>query len=382
VIPPHRENIRTDSPDRIFAAPSDKLRAIVAEIREVHETGRPILVGTQDVAESEELADKLTKAELPCVVLNARNDAEEAAIIAEAGTYGRITVSTQMAGRGTDIRLGGASGEDHDRVAELGGLYVIGTARYPSSRLDDQLRGRAGRQGDPGGSVYFASLNDELVLSNAPEVPHGIASDEETGEINAEAAHRHIDHAQRVAEGTDLEIHRNTWRYTRLIEQQRAQLLTYRERVLHTDLADESLEEQAPQRYDELAAELDPSTLSTACREIMLYHVDDLWAEHLAYLTELRESIHLHALARETPLDEFHRAAVPAFRDLLERAKDRAADTLAAVEVTADGVDLAASGVRRPTSTWTYLVHDNPFTSDSEQALKTVQAMMRKKKRR
>jgi len=382
VIPPHRENIRTDSADRIFAAPSDKLRAIVTEIHEVHETGRPILVGTQDVAESEELADKLAKADLPCVVLNARNDAEEAAIIAEAGTYGRITVSTQMAGRGTDIRLGGPSGEDHDRVAELGGLYVIGTARYPSSRLDDQLRGRAGRQGDPGGSVYFASLNDELVLSNAPEVPHGIASDEETGEIDAEGAHRHIDHAQRVAEGTDLEIHRNTWRYTRLIEQQRAQLLTYRESVLHTDLADETLEEQAPQRYDELAEQLDPGTLATACREIVLYHVDELWAEHLAYLTELRESIHLHALARETPLDEFHRAAVPAFRDLLERAKDRAADTLAAVEVTADGVDLAASGVRRPTSTWTYLVHDNPFTSDSEQALKTVQAMMRKKKRR
>src|SRR5699024_5518856 len=136
--------------DRIFAAPSDKLRAIVDEIREVHETGRPILVGTQDVAESEELADKLSKADLPCVVLNARNDAEEAAIIAEAGTHGKITVSTQMAGRGTDIRLGGAAGEDHDNVAELGGLYVIGTARYPSSRLDDQLRGRAGRQGDPG----------------------------------------------------------------------------------------------------------------------------------------------------------------------------------------------------------------------------------------
>src|SRR5699024_3825973 len=107
----------------------------------------------------------------------------------------------------------------HDNVAELGGLDVIGTARYPSSRLDEQLRGRAGRQGDPGGSVYFASLNDELVLSNAPDVPHGITADDATGEIDSDAAQRHIDHAQRVAEGTGLEIHRNTWRYTRLIEQ-------------------------------------------------------------------------------------------------------------------------------------------------------------------
>ena len=380
-IPPNREVIRSDARDRIFASPSDKLRAIVADIREVHETGRPILVGTQDVAESEELADKLAKAGLPCVVLNARNDAEEAEIIAEAGKHGAITVSTQMAGRGTDIRLGGTDEADRDRVAELGGLHVIGTARYPSSRLDDQLRGRAGRQGDPGGSVFFTSLNDELVLSSAPDVPGGIAADEETGEVNTEAAHRHIDHAQRVAEGTDLEIHRNTWRYTRLIERQRGELLTYREKLLHTDLADEVLAEQAPQRHGELAEELERETLSWACREIMLYHVDALWAEHLAYLTDVRESIHLRALARETPLDEFHRAAIPAFRDLLDRAKERAAETLAEVKVTEDGVDLAASRVRRPTSTWTYLVHDNPFDSDAEQAMKTVRGMLRKKKR-
>src|SRR5699024_8331054 len=293
-----------------------------------------------------------SKADLPCIVLNARNDAEEAAIIAEAGTHGKITVSTQMAGRGTDIRLGGAAGGDHDNVAELGGLYVIGTARYPSSRLDDQLRGRAGRQGDPGGSVYFASHNDELAMSNATEVPHGITADDATGEINSDAAQRHIAHAQRVAEGTDLEIHRNTWRYTRLIEQQRAQLLTYRDKLLHTDRAAEVLAEQAAQRYEELATQLEETTLATACREILLYHVDELWAEHLAYLTELRESIHLHALARETPLDEFHRAAVPAFREVLDNARQRAADTLADVEVTENGVDLAGSGVRRPTSTW------------------------------
>ena len=168
VIPPNTPNIRDDRPHRVFATPRHKLKAIVEEIREVHETGRPILVGTQDVAESEELAEKLRKVGLECVVLNARNDAEEASVIAQAGAHGAITVSTQMAGRGTDIRLGGADGADAERVAELGGLHVIGTARYPSSRLDDQLRGRAGRQGDPGSSVFFASLGDELVLAHAP----------------------------------------------------------------------------------------------------------------------------------------------------------------------------------------------------------------------
>lgn len=380
VIPPNTPNIREDLPDRIFASPSQKLRAIQAEIREVHETGRPILVGTQDVAESEELAEKLAKVDLPCVVLNARNDAEEAAIIAEAGTYGAVTVSTQMAGRGTDIRLGGADGADRERIAELGGLHVIGTARYPSSRLDGQLRGRSGRQGDPGSAVFFASLNDDLVLSNAPDVPEGIEADDETGEITDPAAQRQINHAQRVAEGVHLEIHRNTWRYTRLIEHQRRELLKHRNEILRTGLAAEKLEKAAPERYRELAEALDEERLEQACREIMLYHLDQLWSDHLAFLTDVRETIHLRALARETPLDEFHRTAIPAFRKIVPEIEERSVRTLREVEITTDDIDLAASGVRRPTSTWTYLVHDNPFGSDFEQTLKQVRSLLKRKR--
>ncbi|WP_420809072.1 accessory Sec system translocase SecA2 [Amycolatopsis suaedae] len=382
VIPPNAENIREDQQDRIFASPSQKLRAIQEEIRSVHETGRPILVGTQDVAESEELAEKLEKFGVSCVVLNARNDAEEAAIIAEAGKHGAVTVSTQMAGRGTDIRLGGADGADRERVAELGGLHVIGTARYPSSRLDDQLRGRAGRQGDPGSSVFFASLNDDLVLSHAPDVPEGIASDDETGEITADVAHRQINHAQRVAEGVDLEIHRNTWRYTRLIERQRTDLLEHRDKLLHTELAAELLEKGAPDRYKELAEALGGTgdELVQACREIALFHLDELWSDHLAYLADVRESIHLRALAKETPLDEFHRAAIPEFHKIIGEVEARSVKTLEDGEITENGIDLAASGVRRASSTWTYLVHDNPFDSDAEEALKKVRGMLRKKK--
>ncbi|PWV70559.1 preprotein translocase subunit SecA [Prauserella marina] len=379
-IPQNTPNVRKDEPHRIFASPGHKLRAIVEEIRTVHEDGQPILVGTQDVAESEELAEKLAKAGLPCVVLNARNDAEEAAIIAEAGKFDAITVSTQMAGRGTDIRLGGADGADRERVAELGGLHVIGTARYPSSRLDDQLRGRAGRQGDPGSSVFFASLNDELVLSNAPDVPEGIEADDKTGEVTDSAAHRQINHAQRVAEGVDLEIHRNTWRYTRLIEHQRAELLKHRDEVLRTEAARERLEEAEPDRYKELAEKLDEETLTRICRDIELYHLDQLWADHLAFLTDVRETIHLRALAKETPLDEFHRAAIPEFHKLRGEAEKRSAKTLVEAEIAEGSVDLAAAGIRRPTSTWTYLVQDNPFDSDAEQALKKVRGLLRKKR--
>ncbi|MFI5612295.1 accessory Sec system translocase SecA2 [Amycolatopsis sp. NPDC051903] len=381
VIPPNTPNVREDQPDQIFGSPSQKLRAIEEEIRKVHETGRPILVGTQDVAESEELADKLAKADLPCVVLNARNDAEEAAIIAEAGKKSAVTVSTQMAGRGTDIRLGGTDGAGREEVAELGGLHVIGTARYPSSRLDGQLRGRSGRQGDPGSAIFFASLNDDLVLSNAPDIPEGIDADPETGEITDPAAVRQINHAQRVAEGVDLEIHRNTWRYTRLIERQRTELLEHRDKVLHTAFAAEELEKAQPEKFAELKEKLaDTERLEQLSREVLLFHLDQLWSDHLAYLTDVRESIHLRALARETPLDEFHRAAIPEFHKIIPESASRAAKTLEEAEITDNGLDLADAGVRRANTTWTYLVHDNPFDSDFEQTVKKVRSMMRMKR--
>jgi len=384
VIPPNTPNIRVDEPDRIFDSPSSKLRAIVDEIKRVHGEGRPILVGTQDVAESEELAEKLRKAGLECTVLNARNDAEEAEIIAEAGKAGTITVSTQMAGRGTDIKLGGSNGSEEEReeVVELGGLYVIGTARYPSSRLDDQLRGRAGRQGDPGGSIFFASLNDDLVLSGAPDVPEGLTPDEK-GEITDPAAQRHLNHAQRVMEGANLEIHRNTWRYTRLIERQRNDLLEFREEVLTTDVAAEYLaseESEASKHYDEVVEKLGEEKARTLAREVLLFHLDQLWSDHLAFLTDVRESIHLRALGKETPIDEFHRAAIPEFYKIVPTAKERLAETFQDAKVVDGELDVAAAGVRRPTSTWTYLVHDNPFDSDAEQALKKVRGLLRKKR--
>src|SRR5215469_248166 len=168
VIEPNRPCIRDDQPDRVYASVPEKELAIVAEIADAHHSGRPVLAGTLDVAESERLADLLHATGLDCEVLNAKNEAAEAAIIAEAGSYRSITVSTQMAGRGTDIRLGGTAG-DRDRIASLGGLYVIGTGKHTSSRLDHQLRGRAGRQGDPGSSVFFASMEDELITAYAPD---------------------------------------------------------------------------------------------------------------------------------------------------------------------------------------------------------------------
>jgi preprotein translocase subunit SecA len=377
VIPPNTPCVREDEPDRLYDTVEAKEEAIVAEIASTHKTNRPILIGTRDVAESERLAKMLAEAEVPCVVLNAKNDAEEAAIVADAGAYGAVTVSTQMAGRGTDIRLGGKDGADHDKVAELGGLLVIGTGRYQSSRLDDQLRGRAGRQGDPGGSVMFASLADDQVLQYAPDATAGAEPDDD-GRLKDPTTERFIDHAQKVSEGVQLEIHRNTWRYTRLIEHQRKVLLEHRDELLTTDLAATELAALCADRWSELSEEWDEEVLERAARQVMLYHLDDRWTEHLAFLADVRETIHLRALAKETPIDEFHRTAIPVFRNIQDEIGERAAETFKTVEITADGAALEAAGLRRPSSTWTYMVHDNPFDTDAEQALQRVRAMIKK----
>ncbi|MBX6358406.1 MAG: accessory Sec system translocase SecA2, partial [Micromonosporaceae bacterium] len=324
VIPPNKPCIRVDEPDRIYASREEKEEALVAEVVARHKEGRPVLIGTLDVRESEKLADALQKAGVPCVVLNAKNDAKEAAIIAEAGKYGAVTVSTQMAGRGVDIRLGGSDQADRERVAALGGLLVIGSARNDSRRVDDQLRGRAGRQGDPGGSVFFVSLEDELITRHAPEaIPANPKMDLEDGRIRDETVEYAVEHAQRVAEGVNFEIHRNTWRYSVVLEQQRVQLSERRERLLTTDIAADLLRE----RFPEKAAEVDEATLSRIARSIALYHLDRCWAEHLAAMADVREGVHLRALGRLDPLDEFHRAAVPAFKQLMPEIERRTLET-------------------------------------------------------
>ncbi|KWX56609.1 accessory Sec system translocase SecA2 [Mycobacterium sp. NAZ190054] len=370
-IPPNKPNIREDETDRVYVTIAAKNDAIVEHIAEIHETGQPVLVGTRDVAESEDLHGRLVKAGVPAVVLNAKNDAEEAAVIAEAGKLGAVTVSTQMAGRGTDIRLGGSDESSHDQVAELGGLHVIGTGRHHTERLDNQLRGRAGRQGDPGTSVFFSSWEDDLVVSHLEDNKLPLECDE-NGRVVSPKAATLLEHAQRVAEGRLLDVHANTWRYNQLIAQQRAILVERRDKLLRTATARDELAERSPERYAEVSERLGDDAdekLEKICRLIMLYHLDRAWADHLAFLSDIRESIHLRALGRQNPLDEFHRMAVDAFASLAADAIEAAQQTFETAPSIEDepGVDL--SKLARPTSTWTYMVHDNPLADDTLSAL-------------
>jgi preprotein translocase subunit SecA len=373
VVPPNKPNIRKDDQDRLYLTAEQKNVALVEHIGEVHEAGRPILIGTHSVEESEQLSDRLEAAEVPHVVLNAKNDAEEAAIIAEAGVPGTVTVSTQMAGRGTDIRLGGKDeSHDKDKAIELGGLYVVGTGLHASRRLDDQLRGRAGRQGDPGGSLFFASLADELVTRYS--VSSGLRPHpDESGRLTDRKSLAVLEHAQRVADGANAELHRTTWSYHRLTGQQRAILLDTREKVLTEDLAADELADRAKERYDELVDEVGEDVVKAAARRIALRHLDRRWTDHLAYLADLREGIHLRSLAggivHLKPIDEFNKSAIASFDTLIADSWTDAVETFQNAEITADGLDEEASGIPRPTATWTYLVNDNPFGTEADRIL-------------
>jgi preprotein translocase subunit SecA len=382
VIPLNRPCVRDDEPDRLYRTAADKEIAVVAQVAAAHATGRPVLIGTLDVAESERLALELGAAGLSCVVLNAKNDAQEAAIVAEAGARGAITVSTQMAGRGTDIRLGGTAG-DHDQVAGLGGLYVIGTGRHDSSRLDHQLRGRSGRQGDPGGSVFFLSMEDELITSCVPdaEPPADVADD---GWVSDARAHWTVGHAQRVAEGVQLQIHRDTWRYNTLIEDQRRSVLRHRDQLLRSDAALTALADSVPDRAAGLRESVPEEVLTEAARQISLSHLDRAWAEYLARVADVREGIHLRALGHGSnpfggslnPVDEFNREVTRLFSQFLEDVTAHTEATFQTAVITSDGVDLAAADLKRPSATWTYVVQENPFGTDFGRAVQAISRLL------
>lgn len=191
-IPPNQPNIRVDHPHRIYTHKEAKYLALVQEITSVHREGRPMLIGTASVEESDMLAEALAAAGVPAQVLNAKNDTEEAAIIAKAGELSAVTVSTNMAGRGVDIRLGGGDPAQAEAVARLGGLYVLGTHVNESVRIDNQLRGRSGRQGDPGASVFYVSLEDDLMRRFSSPAPAHTLRQEEAIEERGSAARSQV----------------------------------------------------------------------------------------------------------------------------------------------------------------------------------------------
>jgi preprotein translocase subunit SecA len=362
VVPTHRPCIRVDRPDLVFTHRAAKEDALVEEIRRVHASGRPLLVGTLTVEESERLGARLRAGGVGCAILNARNDAAEAAIVAQAGAPGAVTIATNMAGRGTDIRLGGPDESRRGEVVALGGLYVIGTNRHESERVDLQLRGRAGRQGDPGDSRFFVSLEDPLLVQFG--IDSLLAGRFEAGDSTEPITHlvviAEVARAQRIVDQQNFEIRRTLARYSQVLEDQRVALME-RRRALLEEREQPDIWQTNPERYAALVGEVRESKVREAERLVTLWCIDRAWCDHLAYAADVREGIHLTALGGQDPLTRFTTDLTTRFRQIDEQIDTAVLEALDTISVTEGEIELPDAVLKGPSSTWTYLVNDDPF---------------------
>lgn len=366
---------RVDEPDVVLDTEEEVSAAVGAEVERRHAIGQPVLVGTQSIAESEAIAGMLAARGLQVRVLNAKNDETEAQTVARAGERNAITISTQMSGRGTDIVLGGADAAEHDAVAAVGGLAVIQVGLYPSRRLDAQLRGRAGRLGDPGVSVRICSLHDELIVTTATRTIRAqIAS---PGSLSEKRRRQILATAQDISEAVRADAHRATWGYNRAITRQRDTVLAERQHLLASDT---HLWEQ----MGSVATELDvpDAAVTDAVREIAVLSLDDAWCEHLQMLQSVRDGIHLRALGGQNPLEEFHRLALAEFDGFFAHAYAEAGRLLSRTGLVDVDAALVAARQRRPSATWTYMVSDNPLGDAVSRAAESLRAMWSDRRRR
>ncbi len=377
VIPTHEPCIRVDHQDLIFSHREAKQNALVEEISKVHATGRPILVGTASVAESEVLAARLRETGVECRVLNAKNDEAEAEIVAEAGMVAAVTISTNMAGRGTDIRLGGRDEGLHDAVVALGGLYVIGTNRHESLRIDRQLRGRAGRQGDPGSSRFLVGLDDDLLVRFGLEglIPRSGMPERQERPVDDPMLRREIARAQRIVDGQDIDTRRTLRKYSDVVEAQRRYVQGWRREILEGSEKPRLLAETCGPRYAEVEARVGEAMLRGIERRITLLVIDRCWCDYLAEMARVRDGIHLVTLGGKTPYEVFHTHARKALELTLENIDGQIVEVFESIEITDEGVDWEGEGLLGPSSTWTYMVTDTPFVTGPLTAMANRQSI-------
>ncbi len=394
-IPPNTVVIRKDHADLIFRTQKEKYQAILDSIHELHEKGQPVLVGTISIESSEFLSKLLTQAKIPHNVLNAKYQAQEAQIIAQAGQKGKVTIATNMAGRGTDIVLG-------EGVRELGGLHILGTERHESRRIDNQLRGRSGRQGDPGSSRFYLSLEDNLMRIFGSERLSGLMQKlgmEEGEPIENRMVTKAIENAQKRVEGHFFEVRKTLLEYDNVMNQQRVVIYDLRRDFMHSDdltpmveeFIDDFLDEIYPvediktlseedktsllnrmldvcnlakvQQFDpqdvlaglpnyEEAKELTRKALSMLeeeagpiykdiLRYFLLEQLDKAWKEHLRNMDHLREGIGLRGYGHRDPKLEYKREGFELFQTMLFSIKESSLRALTRVRVRKEEVENA-----------------------------------------
>ncbi|MBI2100945.1 MAG: preprotein translocase subunit SecA [Candidatus Vogelbacteria bacterium] len=312
-VPTHKPSARTDLTDLIFQTEAGKHRAVVAKIKELQARGQPVLVGTISIEKNEALSIYLRQAGVPHCLLNAKNHEEEAAIIAEAGKAGSVVIATNMAGRGVDIKLGGAAAPlaEYEMVKQLGGLFVLGTERHEARRIDNQLRGRAGRQGDPGTTQFFLSFEDTLTRVFVSGTVKNMITRlglPEVEPIEHRLVARAIESAQKKIEGLNFDLRRHLLEYDNVLNHQRALVYGRREQILLGDR----------QTLSELLKDYDPPPSVTVedLRRIMLGALDALWVEHLEAMEYLKQGVNLRAYGQRDPFVEYKREGLRLFKTM------------------------------------------------------------------
>ncbi len=328
-IPTHNPTHRVDHNDLIFQTEKGKWQALTRKIKELNEKGQPVLIGTISIEKNEAISKYLEHAGVPHSVLNAKNHEKEGEIVAAAGKKGAVTIATNMAGRGVDIKLGGPQATEAERetVLSLGGLFVIGTERHEARRIDNQLRGRSGRQGDVGETQFFVSLEDDLMRvfgsTNIKSMMgrFGIPEDEP---IASGLVSRALESAQEKIEGFHFDTRKHTLQYDDVLNHQRTSIYEKRRKILFNDEAfvDEVIAEliaQKPELAETIKQKETQYTKEAVyhiLRVMMLQIIDTLWMEHLDAMEHLRNSVNLRAYGQRDPLVEYKKEGLHAFRSL------------------------------------------------------------------
>ncbi len=340
-VPTNRPVARIDHNDLIFQNEQGKFAAIIAKVKAVHDTGQPILIGTASIESNERLSLALTKAGVPHQMLNAKNHECEGEIIAEAGKKGAVTLATNMAGRGVDIKLGGpqATPEEAEAVRALGGLFVLGTERHEARRIDNQLRGRAGRQGDQGATQFFVSMEDSLMrIFGGERVKNlmgtfGIPEDQP---IEMKLISKQLEAAQTRIEGFHFDSRKQVLAYDDVLNLQRVTIYGRRRKLLEGNA-----EELAQVRAELVAGNPELEAVMTAkeaeygvevftdmFQKLCLQMIDTLWVDHLEMMQHIRSSVNLRAYGQRDPLIEYRREGTRAFVELQENILNRIAEVL------------------------------------------------------
>jgi preprotein translocase subunit SecA len=314
-IPPNKPMIRQNYPDVIYKTREAKYEAVIKKIKELHDRGQPILVGTPSTDQNEILSGLLSRNGIPHEVLNAKNHEREGAIIAQAGKLGAITVATNRAGRGVDIILGGnpPNPQEAEKVKNLGGLFVLGTERHEARRIDNQLRGRTGRQGDPGASRFFLSLEDDLMRIFGGEKIKNIMQTFKIPEevpIESRMVSKAVNQAQTKVEGINFDIRRHLLDFDDVLNKQRAFIYNQRQKILK-EIEEGNFEELTPEQN----AKLNPES-KTFLGQQMLRIIDLLWMGNLENLEALREAVNLRAYGQHEPLVEYRQESYRLFKTL------------------------------------------------------------------